>query len=63
MVDGVRFPENLNNPTAVAFVLNQTPGHLKARELKSGSAAATIAKQIGEIKIFYKIRIVVEVPC
>lgn len=47
VVDGVRFPEDLNNPTAVAFVLNQTPGHLKARELKSGSAAATIAKQIG----------------
>lgn len=47
VVDGVRFPENLDNPTAVAFVLNQKPGHLRASELKTGSAAATIAKQIG----------------
>ncbi|XP_063692727.1 cilia- and flagella-associated protein 221-like [Bolinopsis microptera] len=47
VVDGVRFPDNLNNPTAVAFVLNQKPGHLKASELKTGSAAAEIAKQIG----------------
>ncbi|KAL5246574.1 hypothetical protein ACHWQZ_G018703 [Mnemiopsis leidyi] len=47
VVDGVRFPENLNNPTAVAFVLNQKPGHLKASELKTGTAAADIAKQIG----------------
>jgi len=47
VVDGVRFPDNLNNPTAVAIVLNQKPGHLKASELKTGSAAADIAKQVG----------------
>lgn len=47
VVDGVRFPENLKNPTAVAFVLNQKPGHLKASELKCGTASASIAKQIG----------------
>ncbi|XP_065839595.1 cilia- and flagella-associated protein 221-like [Oscarella lobularis] len=35
VVSGVRFPERLDNHAAVAHVLNQKPGKLKAAELKS----------------------------
>ncbi|XP_057293234.1 cilia- and flagella-associated protein 221-like isoform X2 [Hydractinia symbiolongicarpus] len=32
--DGIRFPRNLNNPSAVAYVLTQQPGKMKAKDLK-----------------------------
>lgn len=34
MKDGIRFPRNLNNPSAVAYVLTQQPGKMKAKDLK-----------------------------
>lgn len=34
---GIRFPSNLESPFAVAQVLNQQPGKMKAKELREGN--------------------------
>lgn len=33
---GIRFPSNLESPFAVAQVLNQEPGKMKAKDLREG---------------------------
>ena len=66
--EGIRFPANLNTPSAVAKVLSQEPGQLKASELKSAtsnagtssagtsSAGTTSSKQIKEAMFLQKVK-------
>lgn len=56
--EGIRFPANLNAPSAVAKVLAQEPGQLKASELRNvtSSAGPTSSKQIKEAKFLQKVK-------
>ena len=56
--EGIRFPTNLNTPSAVAKVLAQEPGQLKASELKNvtSSTGTTSSKQIKEARFMQKVK-------